>query len=605
MNLMSKYGLFTHDASPMYTRSIKTEQGYLIDLFLRSNSFENVESVKVRLLRDGEPWFVEANREEGKGHGYWWRASFTATTDIVRYRWLICAKDGVALWLNGHGLFDRAVPDIADFEMVVRSSVPDWWAGACVYQVFPDRFARSSTRELKDLPDWANGWIEDDLTRFDEGPGQRNLYGGTLWGLADRLDYIKSLGFDAVYLTPFFEGRSNHRYDAISFEHVDPFLGGDEALIHLINQCHVRGMKLIGDLTTNHTGVCHEWFRKAQKDEQSVEHDFYYWNQEGKYECWLGVPTLPKLNYSSPVLRERMFGKNGVVRRYLQAPFHMDGWRIDVANMTGRCGRNDWYREVAQLTREAVDAEGDKVLIAEHAHDLTNDIRGQEWHGAMNYAGFTRPIWEWLANTKGSPVFMGSPAPITRRPGTVAAQTLTDFNGQIPWKVWNSSFNLVASHDTARLRDIVDSAGEAAVALAASYLLPGVPMVLYGDELYLQSIDGDNCRVPMVWNKEPGVLTDVIMKLAQIRKESEAVKNGSFRWALNTDDTLAFWREYHSESVLVTLSRGKITDRVIVVPDSFGVAEKQIDEPFGKAMIKDGVICVTPDNNGISVTCWN
>ena len=141
-----------------------------------------------------------------------------------------------------------------------------------------------------------------------------------------------------MYLTPFFPASSNHRYDAETFETVEPLLGGDEALASFSSAAHGCGIRVMGDLTTNHTGVGHEWFRTAQADDGSAEHGFYYWRESPPgYESWLDHARLPKLNYSSSVLWDRMVkGGSSVTARWLQAPYHLDGWRVDVANMTGR-----------------------------------------------------------------------------------------------------------------------------------------------------------------------------------------------------------------------------------------------------------------------------
>ena len=89
---------------------------------------------------------------------------------------------------------------------------------------------------------------------------QYELFGGDLRGVEQHLDHIASLGANALYLTPFFPAGSVHRYDATSFEHVDPLLGGDEALSSLLEAAHARDIRVIGDLTTNHVGIGHDWF---------------------------------------------------------------------------------------------------------------------------------------------------------------------------------------------------------------------------------------------------------------------------------------------------------------------------------------------------------
>jgi glycosidase len=153
-------------------------------------------------------------------------------------------------------------------------------------------------------------------------------------GVVEHLDHLELLGVNVLYLTPFFPSRSNHRYDASSFAQVDPVLGGDFALRRLVRAAHARGMKLLGDFTANHTGATHDWFQKAQADPDCDERGFYFWMDDG-YVGWFGAKSLPKLNYESQVLRHGVFeDSDGVGRRWISGPDGLDGWRVDVANMT-------------------------------------------------------------------------------------------------------------------------------------------------------------------------------------------------------------------------------------------------------------------------------
>ncbi len=165
-----------------------------------------------------------------------------------------------------------------------------------------------------------------------------------------RLDHLAALGVGVVYLTPVFPARSTHRYDASTFSRVDPLLGGDRALRALVRAAHERGMRVMGDLTTNHTGHAHEWFLAAQRDPESAEAGFYFFTgHPDSYVGWMGVPELPKLDYSSAELRRRVYGADdSVLVNWLRGPDALDGWRIDVANMTGRRGAQDLNREVSE-----------------------------------------------------------------------------------------------------------------------------------------------------------------------------------------------------------------------------------------------------------------
>src|SRR5207244_10063702 len=114
------------------------------------------------------------------------------------------------------------------------------------------------------------------------------------------------------------------------------------------------------------------------------------------------------------------------VARWLRAPYHLDGWRVDVANMTGRHVRTDVAHEVARLVRDtAVAARRDALVLAEHGHDASDDLGVGGWHGTMNYSGFTKPMWTFLRGPDADSLsFFGGPVPMPRRGGPSVVATM-------------------------------------------------------------------------------------------------------------------------------------------------------------------------------------
>ena len=279
--------------------------------------------------------------------------------------------------------------DSDDFRLVSHAPPPEWVAKQVMYQVMPDRFARSAAVDARPVPAWAQPAQWGDAP-IGSGPAtSRQFFGGDLDGIAEHLDQLERLGATLLYLTPFFPGASNHRYDAHSFDAVDPVLGGDAALERLVGAAHERGIRVIGDLTTNHTGDGHEWFRAAHRTPDAPEGAFYYWRdpRHEQYESWLGVPSLPKLDWRSPELRRRFIeGEDSVVARWLRPPYSLDGWRIDVANMTGRFGDHDVNGEVRRTLRRTMEqVNPDTVPIGEITHD-TARFAGYALAGAVPVA---------------------------------------------------------------------------------------------------------------------------------------------------------------------------------------------------------------------------
>ena len=333
-----------HDGSPLYVPEQPAEIGDEVAVRIRVPRASGVDVAAVRYVRDGEPRGVPAVVDEETDTDTWWRATVPIWNPTVSYRWVLGGGEVGYAWINGAGLFRHDVPDDLDFMLSVAPAGPDWHAEGVVYEIFPDRFATTGAYGLNgDRPDWAvpRGWDEAPTGRGPTTPFE--LFGGDLPGIEQHLDHVERLGASILYLTPVFPASSTHRYDAASFGRVDPLLGGDEALASLTRAAHARGLRVLGDLTLNHCGAAHEWFVAAQQSPDAPERELFYFDDSlpGGYESWLGVRSLPKLAWGSPELRRRM---TEVARRWLEPPYELDGWRIDVANMVGR------YRELALTT---------------------------------------------------------------------------------------------------------------------------------------------------------------------------------------------------------------------------------------------------------------
>jgi alpha-glucosidase len=513
-----------------------------VDLSVRVPVAAGVRAVHVRTVSDGEPRYWPARVDRRLPAEVWWRVPVEVRNPVTRYRFLLDIPGGYR-WLSARGVSDRDIPDGTDFRLVAYAAPPGWTADAVVYEVFPDRFARSPAAAGRQAPPWAVP-CDWDTPLAGRGPQtEHQLYGGDLDGIAAKLDHIEALGANTVYLTPIFPARSNHRYDAAAFDRIDPLLGGDEALRRLGDAVHARGMRLVGDLTTNHCGISHPW---------TAEPELFYVDGDGGYESWLGIKSLPKFNWGSAELRRRFFeGPDAVAARWLSI---LDGWRVDVANMTGRRGADDHAHEVAREMRRAVTAaRPDAMLVAEHAHDATGDLDIDGWQGTMNYAGFTRPLWTWLRRADlDLPDFLGVPVPVPSRAGPAVVSAMREVAARMSWRSLTHSWNLLGSHDTARIRTVAGSPERVEVGLGLLMTLPGVPMIFAGDEFGLTGSYGEQARSPMPWGSPvlPGYPA-----LARLRRSRPALRSGGLRWAHVGDDALAYWRELPGSTLLVLARR--------------------------------------------------
>lgn len=199
---------------------------------------------------------------------------------------------------------------------VDRLAPPQWAREAVIYHIFVDRFDPGPDQE----------WIQTgDL---------EETFGGTLWGIADRLDYLEDLGATAVWLSPIFPSPTIHRYDAVDYRRVADELGGDQALRELIDRAHQRGIRVILDLVCNHISDQHPYFQEALRDPDSPYREWFYFDPEEPqlpYRTFFGVPGMPQVNLAHLGAREWMLE----IARFWLEEFDVDGFRLDHANGPG------------------------------------------------------------------------------------------------------------------------------------------------------------------------------------------------------------------------------------------------------------------------------
>ncbi len=568
-----------HDGSPLHVSNLAPALGDVVRVRLRVPAgYGPLAVVRTRSNPDHEPEWTDASLL-GSADGWdWWEADVVVRNPRHGYRWMLQHASGRVEWLNQSGLHTIETLDADDFALVANPAPPAWLFDSVMYQVFPDRFARSSAADQRETPEWALPAAWSDAVDPVMPARSQQFYGGDLDGVIDKLDHLVSLGVDLLYLTPVFPAASNHRYDAASFDSVDPLLGGDDAYVRLIDAAHSRGIRVIGDLTSNHSGDTHEWFRAAYGHPGAPEQEFYYFTDAAntEYVSWLGYSSLPKFDWSSRELRSRFVeGEDSVVARWLKPPFGTDGWRLDVANMTGRLGAVDLNPEIRQLIRATLERiNPDAILLGESTNDAASDLQGDGWHGAMTYPSFTRPVWGWLSEPTGMPYldangveqteawFFGQPiGGIPRYTAREFVDAVVRFTAGIPWRVRLGNMQPLDTHDTARFATNA-APGTIPVAVGLSMTLPGLPVVFAGDEFGLTGADGELSRTPIPWDaaNEPDVAERLALyrDLVGLRRSHAVLATGGLRWVHVDDVSVAFVRESADESVLVVAARGDI-----------------------------------------------
>lgn len=241
------------------------------------------------------------------------------------------------------GAFFRSepIPDLPPIGTVTGSiftyhvdtfTPPQWARESVIYHVFVDRFYPGNGRE----------WQQpSDLTGF---------FGGTLWGVRDKLDYIADLGVDCIWLSPTSISPTHHGYDVTDYLHVEPRMGGDEALHALVEAAHQRGIRVVLDLVANHTSHLHPYFQDALNNPTSPYRDWFTFDESAVgYKAFFDVPDMPTINLNHPEARAWMLD---VARHWLQE-FDVDGYRLDHANGPGADFWHDFRAACRQVKPDA------------------------------------------------------------------------------------------------------------------------------------------------------------------------------------------------------------------------------------------------------------
>ena len=409
--------------------------------------------------------------------------------------------------------------------------VPQWAANKVVYQIFPSRFATTQPVDKK-------LWYKAPITPMDD------LH-GNLRGIIEHLDYIKDLGIDVVYLTPIFKSNSCHKYDTIDYYQVDPSFGTTEDLKELVQKSHERGMKVVLDAVYNHSGREFFAFQDIlEKGEKSKYLDWYFidelpprgeWGEIPNFKCFGYYGGMPKLNLKNPEVEKYITD----VACYWIKECDIDGWRLDVGDEISHFFWKNFRKAIKAVKK-------DMLIIGEIWHYAGDFLEGDEWDTVMNYPFYLNLI-DLLADEKINV--------------SQFVQNLGYLKGRLNKKCYPLMWNLIDSHDTARFLHLChDNKKKQHLAAAFQLLLPGMPMVYYGDEYAMPGANDPDCRRGMYWDEEyqDKEMYNWYKKLMQVRKTHACIVEGEMIETIANDDedTIVMIRKNGEETIAMLFNCG-------------------------------------------------
>jgi cyclomaltodextrinase / maltogenic alpha-amylase / neopullulanase len=481
-------------------------------------------------------------------------------------------KQSLITILLGHLLLGATLPAIAQ-----KDFTPQWSKGIVWYQIFPERFNNGDLGNDPKVSDQNGAYPFDDTSAFQIHPWtsdwyqlqpyeqkngknisfniQRRRYGGDLQGIINKLDYIQSMGVNAIYLTPIFWSPSSHKYDALTYHHVDPTFGpdpeGDKKLmaketpldpatwvwtkadllaLKLVEEVHKRKMYIIFDGVFNHLGVKSFAFQDVEKNQQASPYKDWFsvvsWRDNVKgtkfdYKGWFGIKTLPELKEDSTgiVAGPKQYIFNAT-RRWMNpmnkgAAYGIDGWRLDVAYNVGHPFWKDWRVWVRSINPEA-------YLTAELVDPIEKTrpyLGGDEFDATMNYnfafilhdffvqdktaitvLQFDRRLKE-LREAFGEGVALNMQNLMNSHDATRLASAVANPDG-IKFGDWGKYFNWSQKSNNKAYNARKPTPAQRQkqkLVIAFQMLYPGSPMFFYGDEAGMWGANDPDCRKPMVW----------------------------------------------------------------------------------------------------------
>lgn len=380
-----------------------------------------------------------------------------------------------------------------------------WLNNAVFYQIFVDRFCCS---------DKAIGIKSKINAEWDELPTPTSFYGGNLDGITEKLDYINGLGATAIYLTPIFKSKSNHKYDTIDFYCIDESFGDKESLKRLVEKAHEKGMRVVLDAVFNH--VSHDFARFKDVMKKGKKSKYFDWfvidgekirQDPPNYACFGDCEYMPKLNTCNKEVQNYLVD----VMLYWMKECDVDGWRLDVSDEIS----HGFWRKV----REAVKSQkSDSALIGENWHNSESFLRGDQFDSIMNYALTKRMMDFWVDESIDEKQL---------------ADRLNSLYMRYSDVTNNMMFNLLDSHDTARFFTKVNKdRNRLLCAIATLVFLPGSFNLYYGTDILLEGEYDPDCRRTFDFSKlQEKDIIDFQISLKEVLKlkRQPAIKNGKLK----------------------------------------------------------------------------
>ena len=447
--------------------------------------------------------------------------------------------------------------------------------GRVMYQIFPDRFAKSGSVDLagKLEPYQLHENTSDTPVYLPNEEGRitnSDFFGGNLKGITEKLPYLKGMGVGIIYLNPIFMAYSNHRYDTADYKRIDPLLGTEEDFVSLCHEAHKLDIKIILDGVFSHTGSNSVYFdakgifgNGAVSDENSPYREWYQFeNYPTKYTAWWGIDTLPCVDELSGSYMDYIINSpDSVLEHWMR--LGADGFRLDVADELPDKFISAFHKKLKEINPDA-------LLIGEVWDDASNKI---SYSARRRY--FSDSNLDSVMNYPFKEAIIGY---VKREiTGNEFADRVMTIVENYPRPVLDCLMNLLSTHDTPRIITALSGKGEgmskvekanfrlsgeeleraltlAKLSALLQFTLPGNPSIYYGDEIGMEGFEDPLNRAYYEWDKQNTSLKEFYRKLSYLKNENKAVKLGNIIFEKAEESFIQYARTYQGETVHIAVS---------------------------------------------------
>lgn len=583
------------------------------------------------LCTDDREYLMEEKEEDGIFEYY--KVTLPPTEKKTTYYFRLQHGEEVGYYTK-YGYFDEFKNE-GQFQIIRDYQTPDWAKGAVMYQIYPDRFCNGDpSNDVRTNEYVYLDHLVEQVKKWDTLPAATDVnhfYGGDLQGVINKLDYLADLGVEVIYFNPIFVSPSNHKYDAQDYHHIDPHLGkivrdggrllnncattnigasiyatrttreenltaSDKLFAQLVEKAHEKGIRVLVDGVFNHCGAFHKWMDRegfykgegkgAFQFKDSPYRDYFYWKEDGTYEGWWGYENHPKLNEEGCQELKNEILEIG--KKWVSAPFNVDGWRLDVAADLGKTSEfnHHFWAEFRDTIKEI---SPDKLILAEHYGDATSWLQGDQWDSIMNYDAFMEPVtWFLTGVSKHSTEKRDD----MYNNADIFWRTMIYQMGKLPSQAIATAMNELSNHDHSRFltrtnrcvgRLETDSSegaerGTDKAVLREAVLLQmtwnGAPTVYYGDEAGLAGwTDPDNRRT-YPWGKEDKELIAFHKKSIHLRKENPVLRHGCLKHLVGEYGVIAYGRFDKDNKFIVALNNTEENKNISVPVWQIGMSKE-------------------------------